>query len=208
MNVTSSVEFFDRQFERQVRDGTFELNPFEKSALPYLRGRTLDFGCGLGNLAVAAAERHCSVVALDASPAAIVHLRRVASDKGLAIEAYEADLRDYQPREDFDTVVCIGLLMFFDCATAFRQLSRLQSRVRPGGMAVFNVLVEGTTYLDMFDPSAHCLFGRDEMRSRFSGWDVLHFEHEDFVAPNAQVKSFVTLIAARPAARNTVAPES
>jgi len=195
MSTSSSIAFFDTQFQRQVRDGDFALNPFEKTALPFLRGRVLDFGCGLGNLAVAAAERGCSVVALDASHAAIEHLRRVASDKALPIEAYEAELRDYELREDFDAVVSIGLLMFFDCPAALRQLSSLQSHVRRDGFAVVNVLVEGTTYLDMFDPRGHCLFAREELRGRFAGWKMLRYEHQDFNAPNESVKSFVTVIA-------------
>ena len=195
MKSSSSVTFFDTQFRRQVQDGEFALNPFEKAALPYLRGRMLDFGCGLGNLAVAAAERGCTVVALDGSHAAIEHLKRVASGKALPIEAYEAELRDYELREDFDVVVSIGLLMFFDCPDAFRQLSSLQSHVRRDGIAIVNVLVEGTTYLDMFDPQGHCLFARDEMRRRFAGWNMLRYEHEDFGAPNGRIKSFVTAIA-------------
>jgi tellurite methyltransferase len=203
MSATSSVAFFDTQFQRQVRDGDFALNPFEKAALPYLRGRVLEFGCGLGNLAVAAAERGCSVVALDASHAAIEHLRQVASDKALPIEAYEAELRDYELREDFDAVVSIGLLMFFDCPAALRQLSNLQSRVRRDGIAVVNVLVEGTTYLDMFDPGGHCLFAREEMRHRFAGWSMLRYEYQDFDAPHEQVKSFVTVIAQKGSAAET-----
>lgn len=198
MGTTSSVQFFDSQFQRQVHDGTFDLNPFELAALPHLHGRVLDFGCGLGNLAVTAAKRGCSVVALDASPTAIGHIRDVAAQDALAIEALEADLRSYELTEDFDTIVCIGLLMFFDCPTAFRQLAQLQAHVRPGGTAVVNVLVEGTTYLDMFDATAHCLFARDELQRRFSGWEVLHSEHQQFEASNGRIKSFVTLIARKP----------
>ena len=201
MATTTSVQFFDSQFQSQVRDGDFELNPFEVAALPYLRGRVLDFGCGVGNLAVAAAKRGCSVVALDASHAAIVHIRHVAAANALPIEASEVDLRTYQLTEDFDTVVSIGLLMFFDCATAFRQLANLQARVRPGGVAVVNVLIEGTTYLDMFDAKGHCLFSRDELPRRFAGWEVLHSEYQDFEASNDRVKSFVTLIAQQPLCR-------
>ena len=36
MSADSSVRFFDAQFERQVREGDFALNPFETAALPYL----------------------------------------------------------------------------------------------------------------------------------------------------------------------------
>lgn len=198
MVIPSSVRFFDEQFQRQVRAGEFELNPFEVAALPHLRGRVLDFGCGVGNLALSAARRGCTVLALDASHAAIDHIRDVAAADALPIEAVQADLRTYELTEDFDTVVSIGLLMFFDCPTAWRQLAALQAHVRPGGVAVVNVLVEGTTYLEMFDAAGHCLFARDALQRRFKGWDVLHAEHRDFEAPDARVKSFVTLVARKP----------
>jgi tellurite methyltransferase len=190
-----SIEFFDAQFQRQVGEADLPLNPFEQAALPHLRGRVLDYGCGMGNLAMAAARRGCSVVALDASPTAIGHLRQVAQAESLDIDAAEADLRTYALQEDFDAIVCIGLLMFFDCATALAQLERLQAHVRPGGVAVVNVLVAGTTYLDMFDPSAHCLFARDELHRRFAGWEMLYALHQDFPAPGDTIKSFVTVVA-------------
>lgn len=198
MNPNSSVVFFDRQFLQQVRDQDFKLNPFELVALPHLKGRVLDFGCGMGNLAIAAAERGCSVLALDASPAAINHLHLRAESAALPVEAVEADLRTHEISEDFDCVVSIGLLMFFDCATAFRVLSMLQAHVRPGGIAVINVLVEGTTWLDMFQPDNYCLFSRTEMEERFLGWDIIHSEFRDFDAPGQRVKSFATLIARKP----------
>ncbi|TRZ91230.1 MAG: methyltransferase domain-containing protein [Rhodocyclaceae bacterium] len=198
MNPDGSVAFFDRQFQQQVRDQDFKLNPFELVALPHLRGRVLDFGCGLGNLAIAAAQSGCSVVALDASPSAIGHLRQRAAAEGLPVEAIEADLRTHAISEDFDCVVSIGLLMFFDCACAARVLSMLQACVRPGGIAVLNVLVEGTTFLDMFQPDHYCLFPRTEMENRFAGWKIIHCEFRDFDAPGQRIKSFVTLIARKP----------
>jgi len=201
MGSDASIRFFETQFQRQVREAELALNPFEQQALPYLHGAVLDYGCGLGNLALASARRGCSVVALDASRAAIEHLRQVAQAESLPITAAEADLRRYELRDEYDAVSCIGLLMFFDCPTAFAQLQQLQSHVRPGGVAVVNVLVEGTTYLDMFDPSGHCLFARDEMLGRFAGWEILRSEYQDYPAANDTTKSFVTVIARKPALR-------
>ena len=198
MNPDSSVAFFERQFQQQLRDQDFNLNPFELAVLPHLKGRVLDLGCGLGNLALAAAERGCSVVALDASPVAINHLRQRAASAALPVEAIEADLRSHAIREDFDCVVSIGLLMLFDCATALRVLSMLQGCVRPGGIAVINVLVEGTTYLDMLQPGGYCLFLRSEMTSRFADWDIIHSEFREFDAAGGRIKSFVTVIAQKP----------
>lgn len=198
MDANHSVRFFDTQFQRQARERDFRLNPFEVAALPHLHGRVLDYGCGLGNLAFAAAERGCSVVALDASPAAIAHIRQRAAAEALPVQAALADLRSYELDEDFDTVVSIGLLMFFDCASAFKALSRLQAHVREGGTAIVNVLVEGTTYLDMFDPESYCLFARGALESRFAGWNILRCEYSEFEAPGKRNKSFVTVIARKP----------
>ena len=197
-NSNHSVDFFDRQFQRQAAAGELALNPFEEAALPHLRGRVLDFGCGMGNLAVAAARRGCSVVALDASGTAISHLQQRANLEALAIEAVQADLRAYPLAGDFDAVVSIGLLMFFDCPTAFRALANLQACVREGGVAVINILVEGTTYMDMFDSGSYCLFPRSALEQSFAGWDILQSGLRDFPVADHKVKSFATLIARRP----------
>jgi len=53
-----SVEFFDAQFQRQVQDGDYQLNPFETLALNYLKGEILDLGAGIGNLSLEAARGH------------------------------------------------------------------------------------------------------------------------------------------------------
>ena len=195
MDTSSSIVFFDRQFRQQVAQQDFQLNPFELAALPHLQGRVLDFGCGLGNLAMAAAAQGCTVLALDASRAAIEALRQRAAVADLPVEAIEADLHDYRIDESFDCVVSIGLLAFFDCAAASRQLSMLQDCVRPGGIVVINTLVDGTTWLDVFGVDDYCLFSCSELTSRFTGWEILHSEFRDFDTPAQTIKSFATLIA-------------
>jgi tellurite methyltransferase len=196
--TTGSVRFFDAQFRHQLRSGDLALNPFERTTLPYLRGQVLDAGCGLGNLSVAAAVAGCSVWALDASPAAIAHLSALASARGLAIRAEQADLREFEPpAAAFDAVVAIGLVMYFDRPTALRQLTRLQAAVRPGGVAAINVLIEGTTFLDLFGGDPYCLFGRDELARAFEGWQVLEQAFDDFDAPGGRAKRFATVIARR-----------
>ncbi len=197
MTTNGSVAFFDRQFREQLAQGDFRLNPFEESILPRLHGRVLDYGCGLGNLALAAAQRGCRVTALDASTTAIAGLRKRAA--GLPLEAIEADLRDYTLEGEYDAVVSIGLLAYFDCETARRVLERLQESVLPGGTAAINTLIEGTTWLGALQNDACCLFGRDELKRRFADWNLLHAELSDFPAPGDTIKSFATIIARKPA---------
>jgi len=197
MSTNASIDFFDTQFQQQIARHDFALNPFELAALPYLRGRILDFGCGMGNLAVHAARAGHAVLALDASACAIAHLRALASQESLMLEASQADLRAMQLQDSFDTVISIGLLMFFDCASAHRQLAHLKSLVRPGGVIVLNVLTEGTTFMDMFVPESHCLFGATALPDHFDGWRVLMHEHSTYAAAGGKVKAFATFIAER-----------
>jgi tellurite methyltransferase len=199
MDGNRSIEFFEAQFRRQVAAGDYVLNPFETAALPHLRGAVLDYGCGLGNLAVQAARRGCNVLALDASATAIEHLRELASREGLPLRAAVADLRSFELTGEYDAVACIGLLMFFDCPTALAQLSQLQAHVRPGGVAIVNVLVEGTTFMQMFSPEGHCLLGSVDLQDRFAGWEMIGFEQQEFPAPGNTRKLFATVIARKPA---------
>lgn len=199
MSENKSIAFFEEQFRRQAKEGTFALNPFEQRALPFLQGEVLDFGCGLGSLAFAAAGQGCRVTALDASPAAIEHVRARAAAGQAPVTAALADLRDYRIEGEYDAIVCIGLLMFFDCATASRVLADLQEHVRRGGVLVVNVLVVGTTFMDMFDPAGYCLFSPAELESRFAGWNIEVSEASEFAAPGDTLKRFATIIARKPA---------
>jgi tellurite methyltransferase len=196
-----SIGFFDAQFRRQVESREFILNPFEARALPFLGGRVLDLGCGMGNLAVAAATKGARVLALDGSPAAIGNLTDRARASGLDITARCEELSDYEPPGEFDCVVSIGLFMFLPPAAAYRQLERALRAVLPGGIAAVNVLIEGTTYTEMFDTErGYTLFREDDLPRAFAGWEILDDRVERFDAPGGTAKRFRTTIARRPGA--------
>ncbi|WP_374434493.1 trans-aconitate 2-methyltransferase [Inhella sp.] len=197
MQSPHSVQFFDQQFGRQVQAQDFALNPFEQLALPYLRGPVLDYGCGLGNLALVLARQGHVVEALDASPQAIAHLQHCATQEGLALHSRQVDLREHQPAGPYAGIACIGLLMFFDCPCAQRQLQRLVDALAPGGVLAVNVLVQGTTYMDMFGGEDHCLFAPGELAARLGGLELLAQQAHRFDAPGGTLKCFETVLARR-----------
>jgi tellurite methyltransferase len=84
--MNQSVEFFSRQFERQIAAADYQLNPFERQVLPHLRGRVLELGCGLGNFSLAAARGGHTVTAMDACEHAVADLQRRAADEVLTLQ--------------------------------------------------------------------------------------------------------------------------
>lgn len=193
-----SIDFFEKQFVRQAGERSYALNPFEQRVLPYLRGDVLDLGCGMGNLALAAAQQGCRVVAVDAAPTGVADLGRRAVESGLALRAETLDLAGQWPAGDYDAVVAIGLLMFFPPPVARQRLAWIREAVRSGGCAAVNVLVEGTTYLDMFEPGHYTLFGEGELVECFAGWDIRVDEVAAFPAPGETLKRFSTVVATKP----------
>ncbi len=165
-----------------------------------MRGRVLELGCGLGNLAIAAARKGAQVVAVDASLAAVVHVVEVSRAEDLGIAAVYSDVARYRLAGEYDTIVAIGLLMFLAREPALELLSEIAHHVAPGGRAIVNALVEGTTYMEMFDPGAYCLFGRDEIERHFAGWEIELSRHEAFDAPGSTRKEFSTVVARKPRA--------
>jgi len=197
MKSSHSIAFFDTQFQKQVASSDFALNPFEKAALPFVRGRVLDLGCGLGNLSVEVARRGLEVLAVDASDTAVQRLRKTAVTEGIKIDAVLGDLESYAIPGKFDTIVAIGLLMFFKRERALALLSDIQEHVSKDGLAVVNTLIEGTTYMGMFEPGNFYLFGKNELQNRFKGWDILLSLQQSFDAPGQTKKEFSTVVARR-----------
>lgn len=195
MITNQSITFFDTQFQKQVADSDFTLNPFEKAALPFVHGHVIDLGCGMGNLSIEAARRGANVLAVDASSTAIKRIQESASAENLAIDAVLADIGSYKITGRFDTIIAIGLLMFFKREKALAMLADIQEHVAGHGLAIINVLTEGTTFMGMFDPGNYYLMGQSELEDRFKGWNVLRSIRDSFDAPGNTRKEFSTVIA-------------
>jgi len=91
-----------------------------------------------------------------------------------------------------------GLIMFFQKAEALALLVEIQRHVAPQGLAIVNVLIEGTTYMKIFEPNRYYLFSRDELEASFKGWEIVCSAHETFAAPGGTIKEFSMVVARKP----------
>ena len=116
------------------------------------------------------------------------------------VNAVREDIEHWRFDQAYDTIIAIGLLMFFRRKTALRLVSEIKENIKPGGIAIVNTLIEGTTFMGMFDTDNYYLFAKGELKQRFSGWTIMESADQSFPAPEGTVKVFSTVVAAKPEA--------
>lgn len=97
-------------------------------------GDVLDAGCGTGEHALFFAVRGCTVLGIDAVPAAIERARAKAEERGITVEFLVHDALDLVGlRRRFDAVIDSGLFHVFEDADRAAYVSQLAAVVKPGG---------------------------------------------------------------------------
>jgi len=97
--------------------------------------------------------------------------------------AHEADGCSMDVKGEFDCVVVIGLLMFFPQEVKQAGLARIQDLARPSDLTAVNVLIEGTTFMEMVDPSGYYLSGENELPEAVAAWTTQYLKFSSFPAP-------------------------
>lgn len=72
-------------------------------------GTALDVACGEGRNAIWLAEKGWRATGVDFSAVALAKARRMAEERGVAVEWIEADLRAWEPTTRFDLVIAMYL---------------------------------------------------------------------------------------------------
>lgn len=103
--------------------------------------RTLDFGCGGGIFAVAAARAGARVTAVDRAPRAVAAAKARARREGLEIDFRIADLESAAPAvaaASFDLAVCFEVLEHAENPAAI--VAAVAAALAPGGTALFSTI--------------------------------------------------------------------
>lgn len=97
----------------------------------------LEYGCGLGRLALPLGQRPGSVTAVDRSPVMLDLARREAERRGLGHIVFESPGAVLGPPRTFDLVVCYHVLQRLRRLEGMALLRRLIDLIGPGGIGVF-----------------------------------------------------------------------
>ena len=135
-------------------------------------GRALDLACGAGRNAVWLAEQGWQVTGVDFSDVAIDNARRLAGDRGVAVEWLVADLGEWEPAANaFDLVVVLYLHL---PAEERRPIMRRAAAALAGGGTILVVghhsanIAEGTGG----PQDARVLFTAEDIAADLEGLDV------------------------------------
>lgn len=97
----------------------------------------LEYGCGIGRLALPLATRPGSVTAVDRSPAMLERAKREADRRELRHIRFESPEQLSATPRKFDLVVCYHVLQRLTDSEAMALIEQLSERIAPGGVGVF-----------------------------------------------------------------------
>ena len=97
----------------------------------------LEYGCGIGRLALPLARRPGSVIAVDRSPAMLARAREEARRQALEHIEFLDPHQLFTSGRRFDLVVCYHVLQRLRRDDAMALVNRLSALIAPGGVGVF-----------------------------------------------------------------------
>jgi SAM-dependent methyltransferase len=111
--------------------------------------RILEFGCGVGRVAIPFAREADEVVGMDVSPAMLAEAQRNCDERGIAnIKLVLSDDVLSQAHGGFDLVHSCIVLQHIEVPRGMALMAQLVNRIRPGGVGVIQLTFASTLYRD------------------------------------------------------------
>lgn len=155
------------------------------SKLP--QGIALDLAMGVGQNAIFLAENGYEVVGIDSSQVAVEKAKAYAKEKGVSIQAIQADLATYTlPENEFDVV-----LNFYFLERSL--IPQIKKTLKKGGMVMFETYtMEHQKFDKPFNPDY--LLQENELLLSFIDFKILFYE-EGVVEKDGIKKAIASLLA-------------
>jgi SAM-dependent methyltransferase/ketosteroid isomerase-like protein len=152
-------------------------------------GTALDVATGQGRNALYLAEQGWQVTGVDISDEGLRHARQAAIERGVTLEAVQANIDEY----DFGTARWALVTMIY-AGSDKGWIERIKPSIAPGGLFVLEFF-----YKDPADTNAGTFVGvgAGELAAAFAGWEILRDEVVEDVADWGQRKTKLVRFVAR-----------
>lgn len=140
----------------------------------------VDFGAGEGRNAVWLAEQGYEVTAIDFSAVGLEKARKLAAERGVAIETQLADIAFWKPDRQWDAAICTYLHMSLNHRLKF--YTAVQAALRPGGLFIgqwFRPEQRTMGYTSGGPPTIDLMIEPSELEQYFKWGDILVCEPAD-----------------------------
>jgi tellurite methyltransferase len=148
--------------------------PVLKAAAKLTAGATvLDIGCGEGHNAIHLAGLGLDVTAFDISVAGVGKLLRNAAQKHVKVNAFVADMREYEYPGKYDLIISMGCLHLVTRSEWQKVIRHIQDATSPGGYNVIGILTDAKPEPEDIKGYMQGLFKEGELCELYSGWEII-----------------------------------
>lgn len=142
---TQSVTDYDNRYNTEgyywgltPNNLCYEIMRMKPPIKPY---KVLDIGCGEGKDAVFLARNGYAVTAFDASEQGLSKARELAEKRGVKIDFFKADVRDFRLETDYDIIFSSGVFHYIPSELRESVIDNLKTHTMSNGINVINVFV-------------------------------------------------------------------
>jgi tellurite methyltransferase len=141
----------------------------------------LDIGCGEGRNAVFFARNGYLVTAFDLSLTAVEKTKRMASETGVTIDVFQADVKEYRLDWKYDILFSTGVLHFIPPELREETFENYKANTNKNGLNVFTVFVHKPFIEKAPDPDPDTQrYKSGELFTYYHDWKMEHCNEEIF----------------------------
>ncbi len=151
--------------------------------------KVLDIGCGEGKDAVYMATKGCEVTAFDITESGIRKTNQLAERKGVKMNAFAADINDFELNDKFDIIYSTGTIQYLFDENIESFFEKLKTMVNPDGIVYFNVFVD-KPFLPLppdWDKEEK-MWKTGKLFSYFTDWEILKLDEVIFECNSSGIK--------------------
>lgn len=145
-------------------------NLFCKSA------HVLDVGCGEGQNAIYLAEQGYQVDAFDLSEHGIAKVNDRCKASGVKLNAFIADLTEYEFEQNYDVIISFGTLHFVHKSDWNKFIKEAKEHTNYGGMHIIQLFTDVVPASEDIAPFAIGLAKDKEIKELYDDWEILQFK--------------------------------